>query len=167
MTEERIGEGKERLGRKDATFLCRRKCQGFFKKGQISSQPGSGFGQNGVDAGLIVSLEKGEELMAEAISEKDRVRVTLVGSKRDLALLEVAKNVDPFQVKEWPNHVTMLWAHRRKSLHTRATEETEEERFGLVILMVGDRNKGGVLFSSYFLKESVAEIAKLFLEVGN
>ena len=105
--------------------------------------------------------------MTETIPEKGRVRVTVVGSKRDLALLEVAKNIDPFQVKERSNHVTVLGAHRRKSLHTRATEETEEERFGLVILVVSDRNKGGVLFPSYFLKESVAEIAKLFLEVGN
>ena len=106
------------------------------KIGVIGHQPRlTGENRDDVAAGELA--ERGQQLMANAVAQIDRVGVAGVFHRAQTELCAQGMGLGPAQPQ---NRVPRSGAHRRKAVGGRAAEEIEEDGLGLVV--------GGVAGSS-------------------
>lgn len=80
--------------------------------------------------------KQGDDIEAQAVALKGALRV---GGIRDVwlsSLFEESKNLAVAQTKQWTDDALAAWAHASQTAQSGAPKKVEQERLGLVVLMM-------------------------------
>jgi hypothetical protein len=133
---------------------------------QSGGEPAAESGQEqqaGVDPG-VVGLQLGAELMANSISQATQVAIRGIVDRHQFQRLELGIDLRSRDIEERPDEGAPARSHRGQAFEPGATEQTDQDRFDLVVTMMGGGDVAAAAGSTATLQKVVADPASPIFE---
>ncbi len=134
-------------------------------RGLVGEQPGCP-GECLPHTRVEVGREVGQQLVPHAVAPMDELGVRRVLAERQPPLAQMREHVLARRLEQRPHDVAAAQAHPREAGRPGPAQQPQQQRLGLIVPRVGDRDRDGRLFLAHAAQERVALAPRRLLEAA-
>jgi len=149
-------ESQSDFGRREGMIVRVGKKRAFLEK------PG-GPGKDFPDSRPILPFKAGDEFVSDSIPEDGGVPIRRILMERNIFGMEKCEDIPLRDIENRPDEAIVFRSHGGEALGSRSSDETDKNRFRLVVLGMGDRDRVEPFLLPNPLEEAVTDVTEFLL----